>query len=300
MEHYDLIIVGAGPAGLTGAIYGRRAGKSVLVLEKDSIGGQIATSPKVENFPGFSGISGMELIEKLCTQAEDLGAVIELEEALEIRDGSPKVVVTDYGSYTCAALILATGMTHRTLGLPGEDALTGVSYCAVCDGAFYTGRDAAVCGGGNSALQEALYLSDICQSVTLIHRRQEFRADPVLVERAKQRQNITLALDTQVEALLGEKALTGLRLKNTASGKVSQIAVSGLFLAVGQQPEGKLARMLSLADEAGFVPAGEDCVTSVPGVFVAGDCRAKTLRQMVTACADGAVAALAACRYCEA
>lgn len=299
MEHFDIVIVGGGPAGLTAAIYARRAGKTVLVLERSSIGGQIASSPRVDNFPGIPGISGVELAAHLYTQAEAQGARVELEEVSEIRDGAVKTVITEYGAYTCSALILATGMTHRSLNLPGEDTLAGISYCAVCDGAFYAGQDVAVCGGGNTALQEAIYLSDICRQVTLIHRRDAFRADAVLVEAVRKLHNVTLLPDTVVCALSGEDTLTGLTLKNTRTGASSSLAVSGLFLAVGQQPEGRLAQMLGVSDEDGFIPAGEDCRTSVPGVFAAGDCRTKEIRQMVTACSDGAVAALAACQYLD-
>ncbi len=298
MKHTDIIIVGGGPAGLTAAVYARRAGKSVLVLEKNTIGGQIASSPRVDNFPGVQGVSGMELAERLYNQAVELGATVELEAVLEVRDGPVKTVITDYGTYTCTALILATGMTHRPLGLEGEEELAGISYCAVCDGAFYAGQDVAVCGGGNTALQDALYLSDICRQVTLIHRRQEFRADPVLVDGVKARTNIRLVLDTVVEALEGADSLTGLQLKNTVTGEQTRLSVSGLFLAVGQQPEGRLAQLLGVADERGFVPAGESCRTAVAGIFAAGDCRVKEIRQMVTACADGAAAALAASSYC--
>ena len=299
MKHFDIIIVGGGPAGLTAAIYARRAGKSVLLLEKEGFGGQIASSPKVENFPGFTAISGAELADKLYTQAEALGAAIELEEVLEIHSGAPHTVVTDYGTYTATAVVLATGMKHRSLGLEGEDTLAGISYCAVCDGAFYTGRDTAVCGGGNTALQDALYLADICRHVTLIHRRSEFRADPILVEALKQRANITVLTDTVIESFLSENdALIGLVLRNTVTGAPSTLSVAGLFEAVGQQPEATLAKALSVANEYGFIPAGEDCLTATAGIFAAGDCRAKEVRQLTTACADGAVAALAACRYC--
>ena len=194
-EQFDIIVAGGGPAGLTAAIYARRAGKSVLVLEKASVGGQIATSPRVDNFPGIPGISGVELAERLYTQAEDLGARIELEEVLKVRDGASKTVVTDYGAYTCTALILATGMKHRSLGLAREDTLPGVSFCAVCDGAFYEGKDAAVCGGGNTALQDALFLSDLCRHVTVIHRRGEFRGDPILAEALQKRENVSFAME---------------------------------------------------------------------------------------------------------
>ena len=297
-EHFDIIVVGGGPAGLTAALYARRAGKTVLVLEKMTIGGQIASSPKVDNFPGSPGISGADLSDRLSMQAEEAGARIELEEVLEIQNGTPKTVVTDYNAYTCTALILATGMKHRTLGLDREDTLPGISYCAVCDGAFFKNRDTAVCGGGNTALQDALYLSDLCRHVTLIHRRDTFRGDPVLVEALKQRDNVTILLNTVVTALQGDTVLTGLQLKNTLTGEETELKTDGLFQAVGQQPEGVLAQALELADEAGFIPAGEDCLTPAAGVFAAGDCRTKEVRQLTTACADGAVAALAACRYC--
>ena len=298
-EQFDIIIVGGGPAGLTAAIYARRAGKSVLVLEKGTIGGQISSSPKVDNFPGIPGVSGAELGDRLYNQADELGARIELEEVLEIRDGAPKTVVTDYGTYTCTALILATGTKHRTLGLEGEETLSGISYCAVCDGAFYKGKDVAVVGGGNTALQDALFLSDLCRSVTVIHRRDQFRGDPILVEALEQRENMVFALDTVVDALVEDNgALAALTLRNVKSGQSAQLPVHGLFEAVGQQPEATLSRALSLADEAGFIPVDESCVTSIPGIFVAGDCRAKEVRQLTTACGDGAVAALAACRYC--
>ncbi len=295
--HFDLIIIGGGPAGLTAAIYARRAGKSVLVLEKAAVGGQIASSPRVDNYPGLPGISGAELADRLFEQATALGAQLELEEVLELRDGTPKTVVTDYNTYTGSALILAAGMTHRTLGLPREESLAGVSYCAVCDGAFYQGKEVAVCGGGNTALQDALYLADLCRQVTVIHRRQEFRGDPILVEALRQRPNVAFALDTVVDALLGDTALTGLRLRHLVSGQITELPVSGLFQAVGQQPQTALAASLLSLDEGGFLPAGEDCRTAVPGVFAAGDCRTKTVRQLTTACADGAAAALAAVQF---
>ena len=297
--YFDIVIVGGGPAGLTAAVYARRAGRSVLLLEKESFGGQIASSPKVENFPGFSAISGAELSDRLYSQAEALGAQIELEEVQSLQPGTPHTVTTDYGVYRAGAVILATGMQHRSLGLPGEDRLAGVSFCAVCDGAFYAGQDTAVAGGGNTAFQDALYLADICRHVTLLHRREEFRADPVLVEEARGRSNITLLPSTVVTALEGTDRLTGLVLKNTATGEVSRLPVSALFEAVGQQPETRVAAALFPLEPAGFLPAGEDCLTSIPGLFAAGDCRTKSVRQLTTACADGAVAALAACQFCR-
>lgn len=298
-EHFDIIIVGGGPAGLTAAIYARRAGKTVLLLEKENFGGQISSSPQVENFPGFTAISGAELADRLYEQAQALGARLELEEALEVQDGTPKTVTTDYGTYTCAALILATGMKHRTLGLDGENTLRGISYCAVCDGAFYAGKDVAVCGGGNTALQDALFLAELCRRVTIIHRREEFRGDPILVKRLEALENVSFAMSSVITGLQSEAgALTGLIVRNTDSGAVFELPVSGLFEAVGQLSEQKPAASLVPLDEAGFVCAGESCVTPVSGIFVAGDCRSKEIRQLTTACADGAVAALAACKYC--
>ena len=252
-EHFDLIIVGAGPAGLTAAVYARRAGRSVLVLERSSIGGQIASAPKVENYPGFSAISGAELAERLYTQAEDLGARIELETVTSIVPGPAHTVTTDYGTYTATAVILATGTVHRALGLPGEDTLSGISYCAVCDGAFYQGRDVAVCGGGSSALQESLFLSDLCRHVTLIHRRQEFRGDPILLEALQTRSNVTILPETRIAALESrDGALTGLLLEHAVSGTQSHLDVDGLFAAVGQQPDTALSQALGIAGEDGY------------------------------------------------
>ena len=299
---HDIVIVGAGPAGLTAAIYGRRAGKRVLILEKESFGGQITHSPKVENYPGFRALSGMELADKLVEQAMDLGAEIEMDTVTDIRiEGDSRIVVGEMGEYPARAVILAAGSHHRTLGLPGEEKLVGhgVSYCAICDGAFHAGEDIAVIGGGNSALQEAIMLSEICRSVTLIHRRDAFSAEGSLVEEVKARENIRIVYSTVLTALHGDERLSGIALKNTESGEDSILPVTAAFVAIGQVPENDPFVGVAELDERGYLASGEDCLTKTPGIYAAGDCRRKVIRQVTTATADGAVAALAACRYID-
>ena len=299
---HDIVIVGAGPAGLTAAIYGRRAGKRVLILEKESFGGQITHSPKVENYPGFRALSGMELADKLVEQAMDLGAEIEMDTVTDIRvDGDNRIVVGEMGEYPARAVILAAGSHHRTLGLDGEERLVGhgVSYCAICDGAFHAGEDVAVIGGGNSALQEAVMLSEICRSVTLIHRRDSFSAEGSLVEEVQARKNIRIVYSTVLTALCGDERLLGIALKNTESGEESVLPVTAAFVAIGQAPENDPFRGVAELDDRGYLASGEDCLTKTPGIYAAGDCRRKAIRQVTTATADGAVAALAACRYID-
>ena len=299
---HDIVIVGAGPAGLTAAIYGRRAGKRVLILEKESFGGQITHSPKVENYPGFRALSGMELADKLVEQAMDLGAEIEMDTVTDIRiEGDSRIVVGEMGEYPARAVILAAGSHHRTLGLTGEEKLVGhgVSYCAICDGAFHAGEDIAVIGGGNSALQEAIMLSEICRSVTLIHRRDAFSAEGSLVEDVKARENIRIVYSTVLTALHGDERLSGIALKNTESGEESILPVTAAFVAIGQVPENDPFVGVAELDERGYLASGEDCLTRTPGIYAAGDCRRKVIRQVTTATADGAVAALAACRYID-
>ena len=290
-QYFDIIIVGGGPAGLTAAVYARRAGKSVLLLERESFGGQIASSPKVENFPGLPAVSGAELAERLYSQAEALETRIELEEALEIQSGTPSRVVTDYGAYTAGAVILAAGMRRRTLGLAGEDRLAGISFCAVCDGAFYAGQDVAVAGGGSTALQDALYLAGICSKVYLIHRRDTFRAEKSLIDQVMAEENIECVMESRVTALIGEKKLTELEVTNL-SGEKKTLVADGLFVAIGMEPHNEVFRDLVDLDEAGYVIAGENCKTRTPGVYAAGDCRTKTVRQLTTAAADGTVCGL--------
>lgn len=299
---YDIIIIGGGPAGLTAATYGRRGGKSVLVIEKNAFGGQITWSPKVENFPGFLSISGTELGDKLLEQAMEQGAEVELEEVASLSlEGDIKTVHCLSGAeFQGKAVIIATGARPKPLGLPGEDELvgSGVCFCAVCDGAFYKGLDVAVAGGGNSALQDALILSEKCRKVYLIHRRESFRGEARQVEALSQRSNVEFMLDTRITGLLGREQLSGVVLE---TGGISRdLPVSGLFVAVGHEPDlGAFAPFMEL-DTQGYAVSGEECLTRTPGVFVAGDCRSKAVRQLTTAVADGTAAALAACAWLDA
>ena len=304
MYMYDVIVVGGGPAGLTAALYAARAGKLVLVLEGESTGGQINYSPLVENYPGMPAMSGAQFGETLTRQAEELGVEIRSEGVSSMATLSEGVELTgDRGKYTALAVVLATGVSHRKIGLPGEDDLIGmgISYCAVCDGAFYTGRHAAVVGGGDTALQDALFLSARCSKVTVIHRRDLFRGERRLVDKLRAKANVEFLMSHTVSELVwDEEGLTGLKVADVKSGAVKDLAVDGLFVAVGQEPRNQAFAGLVATDGQGYFLAGEDCATSLPGVFAAGDCRAKSVRQLTTAVGDGAVAGLAACAYVDA
>ena len=300
---YDILIVGGGPAGLTAAIYAARAGKRAAILEKEALGGQIASAPLVENYPGILSISGAELARQMTEQARAFGAEIVYTEAagLEKTSAGFRVSCTD-GAREAKAVILATGAAHRQLGLPGEAALTGcgISYCAVCDGAFYEGADVAVVGGGDTALQDALFLANTCRSVTLIHRRDAFRASAQLVRRAQAQENIRILRSCTVQKLLlSDDSLQGAELLNGKTGETERIYVEGLFVAVGQTPQSAPFED-AVATENGYYLAGEDTNTCHPGVFAAGDGRKKQVRQLTTAVSDGAAAALAACRWLDA
>ena len=300
---YDIIIVGGGPAGLTAAIYGLRAGKSVLVIEKNGFGGQIAYSPKVENIPGTIQISGAEFADKLTEQVMNLGADVELENVVAVETGDTFTVRTEEGSaFEGKSVILALGVKHRTLGLPGEEDLigSGISFCAVCDGAFYAGQDVAMIGGGNSALQEALLLAEVCKSVTIVQNLAFFTGEQKLADALSQKDNVKVLFSTVVSEYQTEGGkLTGLKLHNDATGEDSTISVDGAFLAVGLMPENEPFAALENLNDWGYFDTDESCTTKTAGLFVAGDCRSKRIRQVVTASADGAIAAMAACRYLE-
>ncbi len=299
---YDIIIIGSGPAGLTAALYALRADKRVLVLEKENFGGQITFSPKVENYPAFMQISGNELAQKLMDQVMEHGADIELGEVTGIvcEPDRKKVLCTDE-VYEARAVIIATGSRHRQLGLEGENELigAGISYCAVCDGAFFNSQNVAIVGGGNTALQEAVLLSDICHEVTVIQNLPMLTGEGRLIRAIEAKPNVRVIYDSLVTGLVGEESLRALRVLNTVTDEEQELAVDGLFVAIGQKPENEPFSSLVELDANGYVLAGEDCKTSAPGIFVAGDCRTKGVRQVTTAVADGATAALAACRYLD-
>lgn len=296
---YDIIIIGGGFAGLTAAIYARRAGKSVLVIENNSYGGQISYAPTVENYPGITSESGIDLSDAVLNQALALGAETLPETATKIDGERIKTVFTNGGEYTCKALIISTGLTHRKTGLENEERFIGkgVSYCAVCDGGFFKGKDVAVLGGGNTAVSDAVFLSDLCRKVTVIHRRGEFRADKIAVDALRAKDNITLMLNSSVTSLNGADRLESITVET--GGEKMNLKVSGLFIAIGNTPRSDIFKDAVKTDEKGYIIAGEDCVTSSPGIFAAGDCRTKPLCQLVTAAADGAVAAVAACAYID-
>ena len=300
---YDIVIVGSGPAGLTAAIYGLRAGKSVLVIEKNGFGGQIAYSPKVENIPGTAQISGAEFADKLTEQAMALGADMELETVTGLQKTEKGFLVSteDGAEFEGRTVILALGVKHRMLGLPGEEALigSGISFCAVCDGAFYAGQDVAMVGGGNSALQEALLLAETSRSVTVIQNLPTFTGEKKLADALMEKDNVTVHFSTLVTGYRSENGtLTGLNLRSE-DGREFAIDVDGAFLAVGLMPENDAFADHAVLNQWGYFDSAEDCRTKTEGLFVAGDCRSKRIRQVVTAASDGAVAAMAACMYLD-
>lgn len=299
---YDIIIVGAGPAGLTAALYARRMGKSVLILEKSTFGGQITYSPKIENYPGIRQMSGNEFADTLIDQVLTQGGEIELEKVTKINtSGQVITVVTEDETRECRSVIIAAGVKHRRLGLPNEDRFVGegISYCAVCDGAFYKDRHVAVIGGGNSALQEAILLSETCSRVTVVQNLPFLTGEKSLCDVLGTRKNVDYCMGTVVIGIVGSDSLEALELRRESDGEVFTLPVDGVFVAIGLEPENGVFRDVAPLDENGYFASGEDCLTGTPGVFVAGDCRAKGIRQITTASADGATAALAACRYID-
>ena len=295
---YDIIIIGAGPAGLTSAIYARRSSKKVLVLEAKTYGGQIVTTTDIENYPAAPHISGFDFATNIYNQAKDLGAEIKFEKAVDIKDGSEKEVITNKGSYKAKTIILATGSENRKLGLDKEDELVGkgVSYCATCDGAFYKNKIVAVAGGGNAALEETLYLTDIAKKVYLIHRRDSFRGEDRDINKLKKKDNVEFIYNSRITKLNGKDKLDSIEITDKDEN-VTTLNIDGLFIAVGRVPENQnFAKIINL-DSNGYVIAGEDCHTNREGIFVAGDNRVKDLRQLVTATSDGAIATTEAIKY---
>lgn len=298
---YDILVIGGGPAVLTAATYACRAGKRVLVIEKNAFGGQITWSPRVENFPGFLSVTGTELGDKLLEQAMEQGTEVELEEvtALSRNNGVWAVSCDSGAAFEAKAVIVAAGARPRMLGVEREEELvgSGICYCAVCDGAFYAGKPVAVCGGGNSALQDALLLSESCSRVYLVHRRDSFRGEQKLVDALKGRDNVEFVLNARVKALEGAEELTGLVVEQ--DGAPRTLAVEGVFVAIGHRPDLAVFMPYLKLDDKGYADSDESCLGGAPGLFVAGDCRKKQVRQLTTAAADGAVAALAAVSFLE-
>ena len=315
---FDLIIVGAGTAGMSAAIYARRSGKSVLMLEKTSYGGQIISTPEVVNYPGIKNISGFDFATGLYEHALALGADLSYTHVIGIQKGCPEdpdgfTVLTSTEELSCRAVILATGAKNRPLGLQGEQELigSGISYCATCDGGFYRKKVVAVNGGGNTALEDAMYLSNLCSHVYLIHRRDTFRGEAALSEALAAKENVTFILNSEITALIPtygsdipgtnirRTTLSSIFIRNRVTGEETALNVDGLFIAIGQMPDNTAFSSLVNIDEKGYIIAGENCLTNVPGIFAAGDCRTKEVRQLTTAAADGAVSATAACAYID-
>lgn len=300
---YDLIIIGSGPAGLSAAVYGKRSGLNLLVLEKNPMsGGQVLNTYEVDNYLGMPGINGFDMGVQFRQHADKLGVEFREAEVSAIEDrGSTKIVRTNQEELETKAVILATGAVHAHLGVPGEEELAGmgVSYCATCDGAFFRGKTVAVVGGGDVALEDAIYLARACEKVYLIHRRDELRGAMVLQEELKSLPNVEILYSHVVEEIQGSDSVEGIRLRNLKTEEVSVLPVAGLFVAVGIRPGTELVRELTACDEGGYVLAGEDCATQIPGLFAAGDVRRKPIRQIVTAVSDGANAAVSAGVYCR-
>ncbi len=299
---YDIIVIGGGPAGMTAALYALRNGKSVLVLEKHGFGGQITYSPKVENYPGTIQMSGNEFADKMLEQILALGAEVELEKAVSVeeKDGHKLVRTEEGNAFESLTVVIATGVKHRMLGLPGENELVGngISFCAVCDGDFFSGQTVCVAGGGNSALQEAILLAEKCEKVVILQDLPELTGEETLQRILRGRSNVAIETNRKIVGVQANgEGLTGVTVSDRVTGAEKTIPCQGLFIAIGVIPENGPFEALADLNAYGYFASGEDCLTRTPGVYVAGDCRSKSVRQLTPACADGAVAALAACRY---
>lgn len=302
MKNYDVVIIGAGPAGMTAALNCLRAGKSVLVLEGETLGGQIALSPRVENFPSYPLVSGVEIMDKLYEQILAWNADVELESATSVKKtGDTFFVYTDYGEYAAKSVIVASGCKHRHIGVEREEELVGngVSYCALCDGAFYKGEDVAVIGDANTALQYALLLAGYCKKVHICALFDKLFADKALVDLTLAKDNVDVTYNIALKEFIGEDELKALRFENTVTHSEHVVDCKCAFICVGQVPQNEIFKDLVALDKKGYIIADESCATSCEGVFAAGDCRTKAIRQMTTAVADGTVAAYAACRYID-
>ena len=287
----DLIIIGAGPAGLTSAIYGARAGKKVLVLEKIAYGGKIVSANLVENYPGIKSISGFDFARDLYEQTKSLGAEIKFEKVVDVIDkGDYKEVVTNESTYQAKAVIIATGVENRKLELPMEKELTGkgISYCATCDGAFYKGKTVAVYGGGNTAISDALFLCDHASKVYVIYRKENLRAEKVQVDKLKSHENVEILYNSVITKINGDEKLDSITINDE-----KELPIDGLFVAIGQEPNDDIKDIIE-TNEQGYIIGDESCHTNVPGIYVAGDVRVKEVRQLTTAEADGTIAALTA------
>lgn len=295
---YDIIIIGAGPAGLTAAIYAKRARKKVLVLEAEAYGGQIINTLNIENYPAAPHIDGYTFATNTYNQAIELGAEVKFEKVINLENGNVKKVITNSNTYETKSIIIATGCGIKKLNLDNEDKFIGrgISYCATCDGAFYKGKEVAIVGGGNTALEDALYLSDIASKVYLIHRRDSFRGEDDYYEKLKLKDNVEFIFNSNVAKLFGNDYLEAIEVIDKENNK-KNVSISGLFVAIGRIPENANFSKLIDINESGYVNANENCKTNIEGIFVAGDCRVKTLRQLVTATSDGAVAATEAIKY---
>ena len=304
-DRYDVVIVGGGPAGLTAGIYAARAGKSTAIIERGMIGGQITFTDSIDNFPAAPGMNGAEYAMKIQAQAESFGAEIIMDEIVEVSapesEGEVFKLNGNHDDYEAVSVVLATGLDNRKMGISGEDGFIsrGISFCAVCDGAFFRNKEVAVYGGGNTAVEDATFLANICSKVTIFHRRDRFRAEQAVVNELKAHDNVEFVMSSNVVGVNGDNALETITVKNNETGETGDIPVSALFVAIGKIPNGKPFADLVATDDAGYYDIDETCITQTPGLFVAGDGRSKQLKQLTTAVADGSVAATKACQYVD-